>query len=244
MYAAIMVGGMSDKYILITRPQARAQEFQVALGSAVKTLACPLISIEPLEFEIPDVSDFSGFIFTSGYGVEIWAGRVKDREIPVFTVGRQTQEKARAAGFKNVQSAHGTAEDLMVLIKQYHHHEKPLLYLRGQHVTRDLSADLYVRDLCVYTAVSVKTLPNDVVARFKNKDIGAVTLFSKRTARIFLGLVQKYNLMKDIKDVKFLCIGPSVLKCVQTYGFDLNTYSADRPDRDHMIELIYNEMDH
>ena len=95
-------------HILFTRPLEDCQEmilkFQ-SLGHNVSHL--PLISIEGLNYENLNYSDFKGIIFTSSNAIKFLDIKKIDKKIICFCVGDATEKKARSVGFQNVFAAEG-----------------------------------------------------------------------------------------------------------------------------------------
>ena len=100
-------------HILLTRPIDDCQEmilrFQ-SLGHDVSHL--PLISIEGLNYENLNHSDFNGIIFTSSNAIKYLDIKNIDKKINCFCVGISTEKKARAVGFQNVFAAEGNVDNL------------------------------------------------------------------------------------------------------------------------------------
>lgn len=78
----------------------------------------PLLRIERLVVEAPDLDGVAALAFTSVNGVEAFASLTDRRDRPVFAVGDRTAEAARAAGFGEVRSAGGAIGDLATLLRR------------------------------------------------------------------------------------------------------------------------------
>ena len=106
-------------HILLTRPLEDCSEmilkFQ-SLGHNVSHL--PLISIESVNYETLDYSEFKGIIFTSSNAVKFLNVRNIDKKIDCFCVGGATEKKVKSVGFQNVFAADGNVNNLKELILQ------------------------------------------------------------------------------------------------------------------------------
>ena len=90
--------------IVITRPIEDAEDYAGELQAAgFKTFVEPMLSIEALDFEVPDLKDYDGLILTSANALRIYRENVGavDLEISVYCVGKHTAAYAHSCGFKN-----------------------------------------------------------------------------------------------------------------------------------------------
>lgn len=229
--------------ILVTRPRAEGEEFGRALTSAgCDFLLAPMIQIVPLFFQKPDMGRYGGLVFTSTNGVKFFAEKVPDRGLTVFAVGPQTEAEARKAGFRNVISGGGDAGALIISVKSGHAKDKPLLFVRGDHVASPVDeilrgAGYMVESLTVYASKPVEDTETDIGVLLKNRAIDAVTFFSKRTAEQFMAHALKKGFQDKLMATKALCLGNSMVECVQPSLWQ-NVYVASQPDRDGMLALI------
>ncbi|WP_292068994.1 uroporphyrinogen-III synthase [Brevundimonas sp. UBA7534] len=94
--------------VWITRAEpgaARTAARLLALG--LEPLVRPLLAIEALAPDLPDLDAFSALAFTSVNGVAAFGALTPRRDRPVFAVGDATAQAARAVGFDRVDSADG-----------------------------------------------------------------------------------------------------------------------------------------
>lgn len=84
----------------------------------LEPIVAPLLRVERLTIEAPDLEGVAALAFTSVNGVEAFADLTDRRDRPVFTVGDRTAEAARAAGFGDVRSAGGAIGDLAGLLRE------------------------------------------------------------------------------------------------------------------------------
>lgn len=132
---------------------ARTAERLAALG--FEPVVAPLLAIRPLPQAAPDLTGVAALAFTSRNGVDAFAALTAERELPVFTVGDATAERARQAGFAEVRSAAGAIDDLARLLAA--EAPGPVLAPGAREPAGDLPALLRgrveVRRLAVYEAV-------------------------------------------------------------------------------------------
>lgn len=238
---------MSAELILITRPAAEAVEYAAALkAEGFATLSEPMLSIRPLDFSIQDIQNYQGIVFTSRNAVRVFSDVISTRQVPVFTVGLQTESLARAAGFTDVRSAEGNAKNLAVLIRSFvAPGGKPLLHPRGVDAAHDLSDILrgdgiQIENFLMYKADKVENFSHSATEALRENRIAAVTFFSRRTAENFMDLARRNALENALKHIKALCLSGEVLECVRPAAW-ASAHVTETPDRDGMTALIKQE---
>ncbi len=105
------------KLILITRPIEDAESYAVELESeGFKTFTEPMLEVLARDFDVPDLSQYQGLIFTSANAVRIFAAASKERNIEAYCVGQNTTEQARDLGYNILHNAEGGGEELVDLL--------------------------------------------------------------------------------------------------------------------------------
>jgi len=182
--------------LLLTRPEpdnARTAAALRALGHDV--VLAPMLRIEFVDNADLGPPAFAAVLLTSANGARAAARHPQLAQLqglPVLAVGRGTAEAAREAGFGNVTSADGDADDLVRLAaNRFADEPRPLLYLGGEDRSRDLAAalaphGLTVRTVVVYRAVKADRLPAVADAALQKRTIDGVLHFSRRSAKAYL----------------------------------------------------------
>jgi uroporphyrinogen-III synthase len=239
----------SPKYILITRPAEESRVFARKLKQeGLQPMIEPMLEIEYLSFEVPALENYEGLVFTSMNAVRALATKLGSKLAnmecpPCYCVGDRTAKEARKLGFPKAYSAKGTAGDLVDMLGQkIIDRSKPLLYVRGEHTAQPV--DKMIRELgfrvvsvTVYTARAVTKLSPQCLEAIRNKEIGAITFFSKRTAETFLREVKKNGLLQEFFGAKLLSLSDSMIECVRPYR-KARTYTAKTPDAFGMMRLV------
>src|SRR5580704_6305794 len=102
---------------LITRPRAEAEALAALLGArGIETVIEPLIEIAHGAAILPELIGVQAILCTSANGVRALARASAERGLPVLAVGDATAARARAEGFRRVESAGGDVEDLAYLV--------------------------------------------------------------------------------------------------------------------------------
>ena len=197
--------------VLITRPDTDAQSLRAeveALGYRV--LVEPLLRIEPLPAASLDLDDVQALVLTSAHAVAALAGRAKT--LPVFAVGQATARAARGAGCRRVMTAAGDVQGLsQLLIEKCRPEHGVILHLSGEIVRQGLEERLVARGFsfrrqAVYRAVAAERLSDDLVASWRRRAVGAVLLFSPRTAEILVRLLIRHNLEGHVDTTAAICL--------------------------------------
>ena len=235
---------MSAPLVLITRPAEDAQSFAKDVQALeLETFIAPMLSIEFLDVDLPNIDKFQALIFTSANAVRGLADKISDTAIPVYTVGARTAEEAKNAGFTNVYSAGGNVNDLVRLITEnISDTTKPLLYLSGEYTARSLdellsAQDIELETIVLYTQKQTSRFGEALIKILEQHENIFLSFFSKRTADTFLSLARTHNLLTVLGKIKILCISNEVLKCVQHHNW-AGMHVSQTPDRAGMIALI------
>ncbi len=206
----------------------------------------PMLKIEYIRMELPEIKEDTLLIFTSAHGVESFVRCHAARTNPVCTVGDDTAQAAKLARFENIVSAKGDGHALSELLIQ-RHAQTPLIspiYVRATEISYDLASNLYekgifLQEIVGYQAHNVQNLSIKMLQALDKGKIKAVLLFSARGAQCFADLIEQYGRQNRLKAVQALCIAPSVLKSVSVLPFK-DIQIAKSPDRHGMMELIEN----
>lgn len=185
--------------ILVTRPQPDNTSTAVALRArGIEVLAAPMLRFEKVMLSIDADADFGAVVVTSANALRALADQPVQAtllHLPLFVVGDKTAQAARDLGFAKIVSADGDAAALRELLtesarRKVLNKDRPLLYLAGADLARDLAGELGARGFTVvtqttYRMMPVADLPNDVSDAFVAGKVEAVLHYSRRSARAF-----------------------------------------------------------
>jgi uroporphyrinogen-III synthase len=168
--------------ILVTRPEPGASATAARLAAmGHEAVLAPCLTIAPLPVRLP--AQAGAIIITSGQAVPALPARFADA--PAFCVGDATAERLRAAGFRNVESASGDAENLYRLIVARRVAGRHVMVVGRGHglpLARQLrAAGFAVVRRVVYAAHAVSTLPETGV-------LDAALFYSAESARAYVRL--------------------------------------------------------
>ena len=146
---------------------------------------------------------WSAILVTSANAARAIAGhkrRDELRRIPVFAVGKQSAQALRAAGFAEVTSADGDADDLAALVAARLEPPARLLYLAGEDRAGDLAGALRAKNfivdtVVVYRAVAAATLPPEAAAALAGSST-ACCIFRAAAPQAFLAAARQTGLLE------------------------------------------------
>src|SRR5262249_5942092 len=143
---------------------------------------------------------YQAVLATSANGIRALARRTEKRDIPVYTVGPQTAEAARASGFTKVRSRESDAKALAEGVAEWVQPDKgPLLHAAGAETAGRLRQTLQARGFTVdspvlYDAVPVAALPREAADALRSGTLDGILLFSPRSAKTFAALTDEAGL--------------------------------------------------
>jgi uroporphyrinogen-III synthase len=232
--------------ILVTRPQpdnARTTAALRAQGRVV--LPAPMLRFEKVMFALDAETDFGAVIVTSANALRGLADQPAASalfRLPVFAVGDRTAQAAQDTGFRDVISAGGDAHDLRALLTARAQPVKPLLYLAGADLSRDLAAELGSRGFQVlthttYRMAPVPELPDDVTSAFAAGEVEAVLHYSRRSARAFFQAAGRAGVEISALAIPQLCLSKAIATIAHDAGAT-KVMAAATPDEDALFAAL------
>jgi uroporphyrinogen-III synthase len=201
-------------HILLTRPLEDCSEMIIkfkSLGHQVSHL--PLLTIEKIEYEQINFSDYKAIIFTSANAVKFLDLKNIDKNLLCFCVGSATEKKARSVGFQNVIAAEGNVENLKELVLQnFNQKDGNLIYISGETVSVDLDQQLLKEGYNIKRVINYRTIHNQnlddkFVSELKLKMPDMVYIYSQNSAQSFLNFI-KINQSETLwMNTNLMCIG-------------------------------------
>lgn len=232
----------SRRSVLITRPEPGGSETarRIRARGLLPVLA-PLLRVQALTPRLPDRAAVQAVLVTSGSAIVGLAGM--DRSCPLLAVGKATAERARAAGFTQVCSAEGDAQDLAALAcRRLDPEAGKLLLVCGSGHSLPLAASLRragfrVLRRTVYAVEPVPALPADAVAALQTDRLLAVLFFSATAARQFAFLMKAADLKNSLPGITALAISAPAGVAVSHLPWR-DVLIAARPNQDELLTLL------
>ena len=234
--------GGSASFVLITRPEPGASDTAARVASlGFAPLLSPVIRIEQTPAHLPAAASIAAVLVTSGNAVDALPAAY--HAIRLYAVGDATAERARAAGFTEVLSAAGDAEDLARFVtNQQSPRDGTLLLASGHMQGRPLAAALRldgyrVTRRVVYAVRSARDLAPAAVTTLRAGHVSAALFFSAETARQFVWLAQRAGVAQTLAGVEAVSIGRPVAVALDVLPWRRIRVAA-RPTQDDMLALL------
>jgi uroporphyrinogen-III synthase len=160
--------------------------------------------------------------------------------LPLYAVGQRSAEAALAAGFQQVRSASGDANDLVRLIaERYANETAPYLYLAGEDRAADIEAVLAKHGIKIHTVVVYRVMttgfPPELFTAVERSRIDAVLHFSRHSAENYIAGARAAGLLSQALAPRQLCLSAQVAAPV---GNMCAVETARRPDETALLELL------
>jgi uroporphyrinogen-III synthase len=253
--------------ILVTRPQPDNEATAASLRArGFDVLLAPTLRFEAVAWPDDPAADYAGVIITSANALRAVEPQLAERGLlglPLFAVGERTASAARRVGFGTVISADGDAADLRDLVlakagkfaeteksKEFRKSKeskksgqaRPLLYLAGAELSRDLTAELGRHDIDVVTRITYRMvaspgLPREACDAIAANQVEAVLHYSARSARAFLDAIRAAGVEISALAVRQCCISAAVAAILREAGATRVTV-ASSPDENALLGML------
>jgi len=201
-------------HVLLTRnledSKSLIQKFK-SNGFKVSTL--PLLQIRKVNYNELKLNNFNAIIFTSSNAIKFLDLKNIDKNILCFCVGSSTEKTARLNGFQRVYAAGGNVRNLKELVQQnLSAKDNKVLYVSGEvvsfHLDRELISEGYnVVRLINYSVKHNENLDLSFLESLKKNMPDLVYVYSENSAKSFLNLIKKYELVDYWMNTNLMCIG-------------------------------------
>ena len=201
-------------HILLTRPLDDCKELILrfkSLGHKVSHL--PVIEIQNINHDKVNINEFNGIIFTSSNAIKNLNTSNIDKKINCFCVGSSTEKVAKQNGFQNIFCAEGNVNNLKeVILQNFDKKSGKLLYVSGEIISSKLDKDLIsegytVKRIINYSAIPIEEISEEFIKDLKLSIPDMVYIYSENSARNYLNLLKKYNLLDYWMNTNLMCLG-------------------------------------
>jgi uroporphyrinogen-III synthase len=237
--------------VLVTRPSPDDEMTAKSLRArGFDVLCAPMLRFEAVPFQDDADANYGAVIVSSANALRAIAsqpGNGRLLKLPLFAVGEHTAAAARDAGFAEVTASKGDAgalRDLVVASAKSKQLKKtrPLLYLAGADLARDLGNELGVNGFTVvtrttYRMVPAPSLPREICDAFVSHDVEAVLHYSRRSARAFLEAARAGGIEISALALPQCCISAAVAAVLREAGATQVTVAAS-PDENALFEAL------
>ena len=202
--------------IAITRPQEDAAPLKAkleALGHRV--MMTPLLTIRPRrQVTLPDLA-WQAIAVTSANAIRALPDLPHLKTIRTLTVGPQSLKAATGAGFNNAECHGGDVNGLAAFIRgNLEPANGPILYLSGAETAGDLEAQITASGFPCHRAIVYDAIPASSLGAtetaLRHGKVDAVMLYSPRSARLWVTLVDTASLTREAAVLLHLCLSRNV----------------------------------
>ena len=201
-------------HILITRQLQDSKDLiQKFKSNGFKVSNLPLLEINKLDYDEINNYNYNAIIFTSSNAIKFLNLKNIKKNILCFCVGSYTEKTARSNGFQNVIAADGNVRNLKELVQQnLSIKDNKILYVSGDILSFPLDKELIsegynVERLINYTVKHNKNLDISFLDSLKKDMPNLVYVYSENSAKSFLKLIKKYELVDYWMNTNLMCIG-------------------------------------
>ena len=201
-------------HILITRQLQDSKDLiQKFKSNGFKVSNLPLLEINKLDYNEIKIYNYNAIIFTSSNAIKFLNLKNIKKNILCFCVGSHTEKTARSNGFQNVIAADGNVRNLKELVQQnLSTKDNKILYVSGDVLSFPLDKELIsegynVERLINYTVKHNKNLDISFLDSLKKDMPNLVYVYSENSAKSFLNLIKKYELVDYWMNTNLMCIG-------------------------------------
>ena len=201
-------------HILLTRQLQDSKDLiQKFKSNGFKVSNLPLLEINKLDYDEIKIYNYNAIIFTSSNAIKFLNLKNIKKNILCFCVGSYTEKTARSNGFQNVFAADGNVRNLKELVQQnLSIKDNKILYVSGDVVSFPLDKELIsegynVERLINYTVKHNKNLDISFLESLKKDMPNLVYVYSENSAKSFLNLIKKYELVDYWMNTNLMCIG-------------------------------------
>ena len=201
-------------HILLTRQLQDSKDLiQKFKSNGFKVSNLPLLEINKLDYDEIKNYNYNAIIFTSSNAIKFLNLKNIKKNILCFCVGSYTEKTARSNGFQNVIAADGNVRNLKELVQQnLSIKDNKILYVSGDVLSFPLDKELIsegynVERLINYTVKHNKNLDISFLDSLKKDMPNLVYVYSENSAKSFLNLIKKYELVDYWMNTNLMCIG-------------------------------------
>ena len=234
---------MHAKGVIVTRPEPGLTETLLAVQKAGwDAYPSPSLCITLRELLPLPPRTICAVLLTSGQAIPALCGKIP-QEMPFYVVGDRTAERVRQAGFVNVQSANGNAEDLIKCVCQ---HYTPLsgtlLIATGRGcgvILADTLRQIGFRVIrrVVYETRATAEIDSSIITLLEQRLVAAIMFFSARSTISWFGALSQSQ-QKIARTVRSVVISETVAHTVESLKWKAPISVASHPHAIGMIDAL------
>ena len=234
---------MHAKGVIVTRPEPGLTETLLAVQKAGwDAYPSPSLCITLRELLPLPPRTICAVLVTSGQAIPALCGKIP-QEMPFYVVGDRTAERVRQAGFVNVRSANGNAEDLIKCVCQHYTPLSGTLLIatgRGCGITlADTLRQIGFRVIrrVVYETRGTAEIDSSIIMLLEQRLVAAIMFFSARSTISWFGALSQSQ-QKIARTVRSVVISETVARTVESLKWKAPISVASHPHAIGMIDAL------
>jgi uroporphyrinogen-III synthase len=200
----------------------------------------PVLEIAATGAAIPP-GDYDAVLASSAKGVECAGDAAQGyMALPFHAVGAKTAKAATARGWRAGIVA-GNAEAILPLLLAHYAAPAHFLYLAGRDRQPTLEAGLragghVITPVNTYEAHAAAALRDEALAALAAGEIETALHYSRRSAEIFLSLVEAAGLTRRLASISHIALSDDVAVPLEARGLKITRAKA--PDEAHVLDAL------
>jgi len=230
--------------ILITRPQEDAVRFAELLQArGHQPLCAALLAVRTFDGPELTFEGVSAILATSANGVRALARRTKERSLPLFAVGPQTADAARAAGFAKIEYSDGDAATLAAAMLDWIAPEEGVLLHaasadnEGRLKTLLAEEGYRVAVQVLYEVVPIHKLPDPAREALAHNGLDAAVVFSANSALALADCIDRAGLVGACSGLAAVAISKPAAEALKSLPFR-SVIIAEKPNQSAMLDAV------
>lgn len=230
--------------VLLTRPKQESERIAGELKKLnINSIISPVLYILLNSIEKQEYQHHQAILLSSKHSVAGLSSLKIKKSFPIYCVGDATARAVSDKGFTNVYSASGDINDLTSLVrKSLLSTNGTILYLSGLRNKGEIIDDLgslgfKIENRVVYEAKAVQSLNELAIKALTKNEIQGVFLYSPRSAKIFVKIVEKLGFQKIVMNLEVYCLSSAVADMVKELKWG-EILIARRPNNREMLALV------
>ncbi|MEH6941001.1 uroporphyrinogen-III synthase [Bacillus sp. JJ722] len=227
---------LQGKTVLITREERDSKQFaEHVINCGGKAITIPLIDFqacivtEEIKSKLASIEQYDWLVFTSKNGVDYFFQQfTHPLKQKIAVIGEKTTVALQKFGYGPQFSptkfvAECFVTEFIPTLKQ----DAKVLVVKG-NLARTVIADelrekgFVCDEIILYETVMPKESESKLRDALLTQKCDIISFTSSSTVQHFMGVVNRYNLMKRIEQSKIACIGPIAKKTAEQYGLHVD----------------------
>ena len=207
------------KSLLLTRSKEFNNELKLFLqekniAHKYKILELNLLNYQLQHIDFSDIfSKFNHIIITSIFAAQNMPHHLYNKKY-IYVVGQKSAKILADKGYI-IQNVAKNAPELKKIIDQQNSNiHKEMIYLSGNNITLEMNRNITRK--IFYKTNYKESLPKSQILRYKS-NIDFILLYSYHSAKIFVQLMEKYNLFPFVQNSTYIVLSDKIMQVIKPY---------------------------